>query len=93
VNNALYDKFESISLDLIGLGFKHYSADGILHIIRWQTATRGDDPMFKINNNCAAELARLFMMNHPEYDGFFSKRKSKLDAPKYQYDGDQRIFA
>jgi len=86
----IYQKFEEISLDLFRRGFKHYSADGVAHVIRWQTSVRGDDPIFKINNNDVAELARRFIADHPEAQGFFKLRASKLDNLKIKFDSDNQ---
>ena len=94
MNSELYHKFEEISIDLFRRGFKHYSADGVAHVIRWQTSIHGDDPHFKLNNNDVAELARRFVADHPEAQGFFQLRASKLDKPKFNFDNSgQGAFA
>lgn len=51
-----------------------YSADAVLHRMRWYTEieTRGD--RFKINNNYAAYYGRLFMNEFPQHKGFFRTR-------------------
>lgn len=51
-----------------------YSADAVLHRMRWYTEieTRGD--RFKINNNYAAYYGRLFMADFPQHAGFFRTR-------------------
>lgn len=72
--------FESIALDLVRRGFKHYSADAILHRIRWEETVERGNRAFKINNDDAAPLARWLMNRNPEARGFFNLRKAKADA-------------
>lgn len=38
----------------------HYSADAILHVIRFETDLAERAPTFKVNNNWSADLARLY---------------------------------
>lgn len=75
----IYDLFKRLTFDKIELGFAHYSADAVLHAVRWHydTSTNGDAP--KINNNYTAFYARMFHKDFPQYDGFFKTRKSKAD--------------
>lgn len=56
-----------------------YSADAVLHRMRWYTEieTRGD--RFKINNNYAAYYARMFMKDFPQYRGFFRTRRLAVE--------------
>ena len=67
---------------------KQYSADAVLHRMRWYTdiETRGD--IFKINNNYAAYYGRLFMADFPQHEGFFRTR-----ALVSQRVGSQREFS
>ena len=70
--------FERFSLQLIKRGFKHYSARGVWHRIRWETATprymEKDDQGFKLGNNHTPFYARAFMKRYPEYGEFFRTR-------------------
>lgn len=66
--------FEELTLQLIGRGFNHYSADAILHRIRWHHHVEQSDPTFKANNNWTATLAREFHERFPEHEGFFTTR-------------------
>lgn len=72
----VWDLFARLTRDRIGRGYKHYSADAILHRIRWElsqpTYEAGEE--FKINNNFAAFYARWFMREFPQHDGFFRTR-------------------
>ena len=56
--------------------FKNYSSKGIFEIIRWHTATEGNDA-FKLNNNYHADYARKMMEEFPEFKGFFRVRELK----------------
>lgn len=70
----LEEAFISTALSMRRRGYKHYSADGIGHILRWQSAVREEGP-FKINNNNISALSRRAMDRCPELAGFFRTRK------------------
>lgn len=72
--------FESLTLKVIASGFSHYSADAILHRIRWEQHIERGNRDFTVNNNWAAPLARWFMAIHTIHAGFFELRRSKHDA-------------
>jgi hypothetical protein len=72
-NPEIWDEFKRLTFDLIKAGRKHYSADGILHAIRWNTAIRGSDER-KINNDYSSMYSRLFTANFPEHKDFFEQR-------------------
>lgn len=78
-NPSVYELFKRFAFQVIRRGFQHYSADAIVHRIRWETGvvTQGDD--FKINNNWVSAYARMFEREYPEHQGFFRKRTSKYD--------------
>lgn len=71
---ALFDKF---TRQAIKAGHEHFSADAIVHRIRWSTSveTKGDE--FKLNNNLVAYYSRLFMLKNPQFKGFFRTRSVK----------------
>ena len=71
--------FEKLALELRALGFKRYSADAILHRVRWHMHVERGNRAFKANNNWTAPLARWFLKNHPEAAGFFELRE-RVDA-------------
>ena len=75
----IYTLFKRLTFDKIAIGFTHYSADAVLHAVRWHydTSTAGLAP--KINNNYTAFYARKFHKDFPQYDGFFKTRKSEAD--------------
>lgn len=91
MNESLYTEFRSIALTLINEGRTHYSADGILHVVRFNTRAQGnDDDRFKVNNNLSAEFSRRFIQEFPKHKDFFHLRKSKHDM---MFEGQQRVFA
>jgi hypothetical protein len=70
------DLFEKLTLDLWAAGWQHYSADAVLHRIRWHHHVDIGDRSFKCNNNWTAVLARWCMAVHPEIGDFFRTRAS-----------------
>jgi hypothetical protein len=72
------DLFERNALLISDRGFQRYSADAILHSIRWHMHVERGNREFKLNNNWTAPLARWFMKRHPELpQGFFETRVRK----------------
>jgi|SRR3990172_1342136 len=76
LNPEIVAEFERRALALIARGKKHFSADAILHSIRFDTAlaTEGDEG-WKCNNSYTSRLSRWFELRHPENRGFFEQRK------------------
>ena len=66
--------FEYYADQIVKLGFKRYSADAILHRIRWHMNIERGHREFKCNNNWTAPLSRWYMKKYPELEGFFSTR-------------------
>ena len=84
-NPNLYELFKQFTFQVIQLGRDHYSADAILHRIRWETDMASkDDKGFKINNNYQAYYARLFMRDHPAHRGFFRTCVMKTGCTFYE---------
>lgn len=73
-NPQVYALFERFTFEVIMRGFRHYSADAIIHRVRWETSITTTDNEFKINDHHTAYYARRFHANHPEHDGFFRLR-------------------
>lgn len=76
-NPHVWELFALYSNEAIRAGHEHYSADAIVHRIRWHVSveTRGDE--FKINNNYVAFLARMFADCFPQHAGFFRMRTQR----------------
>ncbi len=75
IPEEVYDKFEELTMHLIHHGWERYSADGILHRIRWHFRVDKGRREFKCNNNWTSHLARWFMARHPRHAGFFETRE------------------
>lgn len=73
-NPLVWVFFKRFTFDVIRAGHTKFSADSILHRIRWETTvvTAGH---YKINNNFSADYARKFIREFPQYKTFFETRK------------------
>ena len=71
--------FERITRELLSIGFRKYSADAILHRIRWHERVEKQNRAFKCNDHWTAPLARWFLERNPDAAGFFELRE-RLDA-------------
>ena len=75
---GVYQRFCEQVQALRDAGHDHYSADGILHVIRFETSLNiHRDGGFKINNNYSALYARKWQADHPAAADFFSTRVRK----------------
>lgn len=70
------EMFERLAAEVRNRGFKRYSADAILHRIRWHMHIEKGNREFKCNDHWTAPLARWWLARHPEADGFFETRAS-----------------
>lgn len=69
--------FESYALQVWNAGTTRYSADAILHRIRWYHHVEKGNRDFKANNNWTSALARWFIAKHSDKAAFFETRKLK----------------
>lgn len=74
-NPEVWNLFVEFTWQLITKGFEHYSADAVVHRIRWHSAVETTGGEYKINNNFVAGYARLFNYNYPSHRGFFRNRE------------------
>ena len=74
-NPRVWGLFEEFALECVRKGFKHYSADAIMHRVRWETDVVTEGDTFKVNNNYVTYYARMFHTNHPEHSTFFKLRE------------------
>ena len=44
-------------------GMDHWSARGVMHVLRWKTAARESSGKFKINNKWSGMMARLYNLS------------------------------
>lgn len=76
---VVYNLFKKFAIEA-SWTHKRFSADAILHRIRWYTQVETQDfSGFKINNNYAAFYARKLAKDMPQFKNFFSFRKSVAD--------------
>jgi hypothetical protein len=67
--------FENVALDLIYAGRDHYSARTIVEVMVHESILRENSSKYKIGNQNAPDLARVFVVLHPEYINFWEYRR------------------
>ncbi len=76
----VYVLFRRFALQLLRAGRRRYSADAILHRVRWHYATSsGGGEDFKINNNFVSRYARKLIRKRPEFRDFFETRRLRTN--------------
>jgi hypothetical protein len=73
-NMALWESFEAQANAIWSRGRRHYSSRTLWEVMRHETLLREAAGDFKINNNFAPDVARLYLLMYPERDGFFETR-------------------
>lgn len=79
-NPEVYELFKRFSWELVRSGRLRYSADAIIHRIRWHYAVNVDyqkNGDFKMNNNFSSRYARKLIAESPSFDEFFETRELK----------------
>ncbi len=83
-NPKVYLKFCERAQLLLDAGFERYSADGIMHTIRFDhdiairsTSVDGDGHPLKINNDVVRFYAEKWTREHPAHPDFFQSRKNQ----------------
>lgn len=78
-NPAVYAELVRLARDLKAKGYKHYSCDSLLHVIRFHRhlVTTPDGSGFEINNDFAALFSRLIMQQEKDLEGFFELRERR----------------
>ena len=59
--------FEKLALQVAKAGHARYSADGILHQIRWHHHVERGNRDYQVNDHWSAILARWFLARHPDF--------------------------
>jgi hypothetical protein len=85
-NPHVFRLFARYAQMAVNAGHKRFSADMVLHRLRWNTMVETFSDKFKINNNYSAYYARLWMRENPEHDGFFSTRVLRSRKENYDHD-------
>jgi hypothetical protein len=75
-NYHVWEAFEREANKIWDRGRRHYSARTIIEVLRHESALREEENEhgWKINNDSAPSLARLYMLMYPERFGFFERR-------------------
>ncbi len=74
----VYASFRHFAGVMLARGHQHYSADGIMHIVRFHTeANVAHDGGFKINNNFVALYARKLAGEDERFRTFFAFRQRR----------------
>lgn len=76
----VYQQFEKLVFDVMDRGFNRYSADALLHRIRWHQQVERGNRDYKCNNNWTPTLSRFFMEKYPQHSGFFETRRSPREG-------------
>lgn len=80
-NYPIFDYFENAAMKTWEAGHKHFGARTIVEVMRYRTALREiGNGAWKLNNNRTPEMARLYMLLHPEQHGFFEFRGDRKAA-------------
>jgi hypothetical protein len=77
INPGIYSAVRLMALDYIAQGHKHWSVDAIMQILRHETDARDGSGSFKINNHHRGYLARRFLKEFPQHEGFFETRERR----------------
>lgn len=72
--------FEKLALEVAATGRKRFSADAVIHRIRWFHQIERNNTSFKINDHASSVLARWFLARHPKLNGFFELRERRGEA-------------
>ena len=73
-NMHLWEAFERAADAVWRAGRRHYSSRTLWEVMRHETTLRSTDDQFKVNNNFAPDVARLYLTLKPEREGFFETR-------------------
>lgn len=81
-NPTVYLMFMRFAYEAKRAGRIRYSADAILHRIRWHTSVETTGPVYKINDHYSSRYADMLMAEHPiEFKDFFETRARKSLIP------------
>lgn len=81
-NPHIVNAFNFETFKVINKGFKHYSGRTILEVLRHHSNLNEKSETWKLNNNHAPYLCRLFGLMHPEHADLFEYRETKKPALK-----------
>jgi hypothetical protein len=73
-NMHVWEAFEREAERVWATGRRHYSSRTLWEVMRHETTLRERDGEFKLNNDRAPDIARLYLLMYPDRDGFFETR-------------------
>jgi len=73
-NPAIWDRFCAEADKVWSRGHRHWSARTIIEYLRHETALAEVGGEFKVNNNYAPDMARLYADTFPDRAGLFETR-------------------
>lgn len=79
-NLHVWDAFVDETHSVIDVGFMHYSARTIVHVLRHHSAIRENEGEWKINDHHSPYLARLWALVYPHHANLFEYRKANVDT-------------
>ncbi len=83
-NEHVWKAFVRETNKVIAIGFKHYSARTIIHVLRHHSAIAEKGTGWKISNNSSPYLARLFALKYPQFADIFQyKQTPKADRDQW----------
>jgi hypothetical protein len=74
-NWHVVEAFEKSALNIISKGRHHYSARTIVEVLVHESIIAEKDGQFKIGNDNAPDLARVFVVQHPQHKNFWEYRR------------------
>lgn len=76
-NFHVFEYFEQCAVKVWEAGFTHYSARTIVEVMRHRSNVREIIGEYKLNDHRTPDMARLYMLLHPEHLGLFEFRERK----------------
>lgn len=73
----VFEMFTQYARNLREAGWTRYSADALLHRIRWHRHVDKGDRDFALNDHFSSRYARLLIQADPTFAGFFELRRVK----------------
>jgi len=83
-NPDVWDEFVRLATRAINAGRARYSADAIVHLIRWErnVVRKTDGSEFKINDQYTSRYVRKWQAAFPLWAGFFETRTLRSRPPE-----------
>jgi hypothetical protein len=78
-NWHIFEAFAKTTLALIDKGRSHYSARTIVEVLRHHSILGEVAGQWKLNDHAAPDLARAFVIAHPEHIKFWEYRRPNHD--------------